>query len=75
MTFFKYFSDSKVLKSDFHGAEIEVIGSRCFGLVGLKGVIIKESFSTFTVCDIHNPSKIKSNLSLSAIFCLFLSLL
>lgn len=63
ITYFKYFSDSQLLKSDFHGAEIEVIGSRCFGLVGLKGVILKESFSTFTINDMQKPSKIRSNLS------------
>ena len=57
---FYILSDAQVLKSDFHGASVEVIRSRCFSLVGLKGVVIQETFSTFKVAVNSNETKIKS---------------
>lgn len=50
------FSDSHFLKSDFHGVEIEVTKSRCYSLIGLKGIIFKETFSTFLVCNFADPN-------------------
>ncbi len=47
--FYFILSDAQLLKSDFHGSEIEVIKSRCFTLVGLSGIVVQETFSTFKI--------------------------
>ena len=35
--------------ADFHGAEVEVVRSRCVSRVGVKGIVIKDSKFTFEV--------------------------
>ncbi|KAL5002038.1 hypothetical protein BDV10DRAFT_181731 [Aspergillus recurvatus] len=40
---------SKLVSADFHGAEMEVIRSRCPGRVGLKGVVVRDTKFTFVV--------------------------
>ena len=39
----------KILSADFHGAEIEVVRSRCVGRVGAKGLVVKDTRFTFTI--------------------------
>ncbi|KAL5338643.1 hypothetical protein BJX70DRAFT_388515 [Aspergillus crustosus] len=40
---------SKLVSADFHGAEIEVVRSRCAGRVGLKGIVVRDTKFTFVV--------------------------
>ena len=57
---YNYFdSDAQLLKSDFHGAEIEVTKSKCYSLVGLKGIVIQETFSTFKIIECFKSMKSK----------------
>lgn len=56
-----FISDTQLLKSDFHGAEIEVTKSKCFSLVGLKGIVVQETFSTFKIVKCSKSMKSKGN--------------
>jgi ribonuclease P protein subunit POP4 len=38
-----------VHKSDFHGAKLKVIQSKCPSLTGLKGIVVKETKETFNI--------------------------
>ncbi|KAI9368471.1 hypothetical protein BJX61DRAFT_546514 [Aspergillus egyptiacus] len=40
---------SKLVSADFHGAEVEVIRSRCAGRVGLKGIVVRDTKFTFVI--------------------------
>ena len=40
---------SKLASADFHGAEIEVVRSRCVSRVGVKGLVVRDSKFTFVV--------------------------
>lgn len=40
---------SKLVSADFHGAEIEVVRSRCGGRVGVKGIVVKDTKFTFVI--------------------------
>ena len=40
---------SKLASAEFHGAELEVVRSRCVGRVGVKGIVIKDSKFTFEI--------------------------
>ncbi|KAL4931617.1 RNase P/RNase MRP complex subunit [Aspergillus undulatus] len=40
---------SKLVSADFHGAEMEVVRSRCAGRVGLKGIVVRDTKFTFVV--------------------------
>lgn len=40
---------SKLVSADFHGAEIEVVKSRCWGRVGLKGIVVRDTKFTFVL--------------------------
>lgn len=33
--------------ADYHGAELEVVRSRCVGRVGCKGIVVKDTKFTF----------------------------
>lgn len=35
--------------ADYHGAELEVVRSRCVGRVGCKGIVVKDTKFTFEV--------------------------
>jgi ribonuclease P protein subunit POP4 len=48
---------SKLASADFHGAEIEVVRSRCFGRVGLKGIVVRDTKFTFVVVTENNKAK------------------
>ncbi|PYH42822.1 RNase P/RNase MRP complex subunit [Aspergillus saccharolyticus JOP 1030-1] len=40
---------SKLVSCDYHGAEVEVVRSRCAGRVGLRGVVVRDGMFAFTV--------------------------
>ncbi|KAJ9300613.1 hypothetical protein DTO271G3_1777 [Paecilomyces variotii] len=40
---------SKLVSADYHGAEMEVVRSRCPSRVGLKGIVVRDSKFTFVV--------------------------
>lgn len=40
---------SKLVSADFHGAEIEVVRSRCAGRVGMRGIVVRDTKFTFVV--------------------------
>lgn len=40
---------SKLASADFHGAEIEVVRSRCAGRVGAKGIVVRDTKFTFVI--------------------------
>ena len=40
---------AKLCSADFHGAEVEVVRSRCVGRVGLTGIVVKDSKFTFEI--------------------------
>lgn len=40
---------AKLCSADFHGAELEVVRSRCVGRVGVKGIVVKDSKHVFEV--------------------------
>ena len=44
--------------ADYHGAEIEVVRSRCVGRVGLKGIVLKDTKFTFEVVTAEDKVKI-----------------
>lgn len=52
-------SDACALKSDFHGVEMEVVKSRCYSFVGLRGVVVKESFSAFVLAEVASDTRTK----------------
>ena len=49
--------------ADFHGAEVEVVRSRCVSRVGLKGIVVKDTKYTFEI--ITGKNDVKSMLLLS----------
>lgn len=40
---------SKLVSTDFHGAEIEVVRSRCSSRVGMRGIVVRDTKFTFVV--------------------------
>ncbi|PLB42158.1 RNase P/RNase MRP complex subunit [Aspergillus candidus] len=40
---------SKLVSADFHGAEVEVVRSRCAGRVSTKGIVVRDTMFTFVV--------------------------
>lgn len=51
-------SAGKVLAAaDFHGAEIMVVRSRCVGMVGLAGIVVRDTKFTFQVITKSNQLK------------------
>ncbi|PLB47203.1 ribonuclease P complex subunit Pop4 [Aspergillus steynii IBT 23096] len=40
---------SKLASADFHGAEVQVVRSRCQGRVGVKGIVVRDTKFTFVV--------------------------
>lgn len=43
--------------ADFHGAEVEVVRSRCVGRVGLRGIVLKDTKFTFELVTKGNEVK------------------
>ncbi len=50
---------SKLASADFHGSEVVVVRSRCVGLVGLKGIVVRDTKFTFQVVTEKNEMKSK----------------
>lgn len=51
-------SAGKVLAAaDFHGAEVVVVRSRCVGMVGLAGIVVRDTKFTFQVVTKRNQLK------------------
>ncbi|XP_078041958.1 ribonuclease P/MRP subunit POP4 [Augochlora pura] len=42
--------NQQLIKADYHGSEISVVGSRCPSLIGLSGIVIQDTKSTFRIC-------------------------
>jgi ribonuclease P protein subunit POP4 len=40
---------AKLVSADFHGAELEVVRSRCVGRVGVRGIVVRDSKFVFQV--------------------------
>lgn len=40
---------SKLVSADYHGAEVEVVRSRCAGRVGIKGIVVRDTKFTFLI--------------------------
>ncbi|KAI9827163.1 MAG: hypothetical protein M1832_005299 [Thelocarpon impressellum] len=49
---------SKLCSADFHGAQVEVVRSRCVGRVGLQGIVVKDTMFTFQIITKQNELKI-----------------
>jgi ribonuclease P protein subunit POP4 len=49
---------AKLCSADFHGAELEVVRSRCVSRVGLKGIVVKDSKFVFEVVTKGNAVKV-----------------
>ena len=44
----------KLASADYHGAELEVVRSRCVGRVGCKGIVVKDTKFTFEMITKRN---------------------
>lgn len=53
---------SKLASADYHGAELLVVRSRCVGMVGLKGIVVRDTKFTFQI--ITRQDQLKSKLLL-----------
>jgi ribonuclease P protein subunit POP4 len=48
---------SKLASADFHGAELEVVRSKCVGRVGCRGIVLKDTKFTFEVITKQNTMR------------------
>jgi ribonuclease P protein subunit POP4 len=48
---------AKLVSADFHGAELEVVRSRCVSRVGLRGIVVRDSKFVFQVVTRGNELK------------------
>lgn len=63
-------SAGKVLAAaDFHGAEVMVVRSRCVGMVGLAGIVVRDTKFTFQVITKGNQLKSMCSPCLSGELC------
>lgn len=56
---------SKLGSADYHGAEITVVRSRCVGMVGLAGIVVRDTKFTFQVITKKNELKSEEYLHLA----------
>jgi ribonuclease P protein subunit POP4 len=49
---------AKLVSADYHGAEMEVVRSRCVSRVGVKGIVTKDTKFTFEIITLHDELKI-----------------
>lgn len=56
---------AKFCSADFHGAELEVVRSRCVGRVGLKGIVVKDTKFAFEIVTRKDEVKRESIISWS----------
>ena len=57
---------SKLASADYHGAEITVVRSKCIGMVGLEGIVVRDTKFTFQI--ITKKNVLKSVLTFSNIY-------
>ena len=55
---------SKLASADYHGAEVTVVRSRCMGMVGLGGIVVRDTKFTFQV--VTRKNELKSKISPTA---------
>ena len=48
---------AQLASADFHGAEVQVVRSRCVGRVGCEGIVVKDTKFTFEVITKRNELK------------------
>ena len=48
---------SKLASADYHGAELTVVRSSCAGLVGIEGIVVKDTKFTFQLITSKNVLK------------------
>lgn len=48
---------SKLVSADYHGAELLVVRSRCVGMVGLQGIVVRDTKFTFQIITKQNQLK------------------
>lgn len=48
---------TKLASADFHGAELVVVRSRCVSMVGLKGIVVRDTKYTFVIVTKKNELK------------------
>ncbi|PQE03756.1 hypothetical protein CJF30_00006438 [Rutstroemia sp. NJR-2017a BBW] len=49
---------AKLCSADYHGAELEVVRSRCVSRVGVRGIVIKDSKGVFEIITKNNALKV-----------------
>lgn len=54
---------SKLASADYHGAEVTVVRSKCMGMVGLAGIVVRDTKFTFQIVTKKNALKSKSSLT------------
>ena len=52
----------KLASADYHGAELEVVRSRCVGRVGCKGIVVKDTKFTFEMITKKNVLRSKQSI-------------
>lgn len=48
---------SKLVSADYHGAEVTVVRSKCMGMVGLAGIVVRDTKFTFQIVTKKNEFK------------------
>ncbi|KAL8939921.1 MAG: hypothetical protein Q9211_002525 [Gyalolechia sp. 1 TL-2023] len=48
---------SKIVSADFHGAKLSVVRSKCVSLVGLEGIVVRDTKFTFQIITERNELK------------------
>ena len=52
----------KLASADYHGAEVTVVRSKCMGMVGLTGIVVRDTKFTFQIITKKNELKSKNPL-------------
>ena len=52
---------SKLASADYHGAEVTVVRSKCMGMVGLAGIVVRDTKFTFQIITKKNELKSKTS--------------
>lgn len=59
---------SKLTSAEYHGAEVTVARSRCVGMVGLEGIVVRDTKFTFQIITKTNELKSKISCSIGSCF-------
>lgn len=52
---------SKLASAEYHGAEVTVVRSKCVGMVGLAGIVLRDTMFTFQIVTKKNELKSKTS--------------